>query len=132
MFDKDKILFSLVGLIGDDMPYVISELDQKTQTVNKDSPFTCTTAILANMAHGYWSIEYPDGSTIHNSSTTFTDENITCFFPEGTKFTLVNPISSSGLLFYFPLRKLGGVGGIKSYCCLLKAQPKVLFFVTGE
>ena len=111
MFDKDKILFSLVGLIGDDMPYVISGLDQKAQDIPKNSSFTCTTAILANMAHNYWIIEYPDGYIINNtSSTVFTEENITCFFPEGTKFTFRHPTSILGTLFYFPLRKLGGGG----------------------
>ena len=49
MFDKDIMLFSLVGLTGDDMPYVISELDQKSQTVQKGASFTCDTAIIANM-----------------------------------------------------------------------------------
>lgn len=91
------------------MPYVISELDQKSQTVQNGASFTCNTPIIANMAAKCWSIEYPDGYSItNNSDTVFRDQNITCFFPEGTKFTFSHPFSKSATIFYFPLRKLGG------------------------
>ena len=52
------------------MPYVISELDQKSQTVQKGASFTCDTAIIANMRTKSWSIEYPDGYSITGNSDT--------------------------------------------------------------
>lgn len=98
-----------MSMMGDDMPYVISELDQKEQDIAKGSSFTCDTAIIANMSVKCWSIEYPDGYSITgNSDKIFTDQDITCFFPEGTKFTFSHSSSNGGTLFYFPLRKLGG------------------------
>jgi hypothetical protein len=113
MFDKDIMLFSLVGLIGDDMPYVLSELNQKSQAVRYGSSFTCDTAILTNIDSKSFSIEYPDGYSIPgNSDTVFKEQAITCFFPEGTKFIFSNPNSIEGTLRYFPLRKLGGLESV--------------------
>lgn len=46
-------------------------------------------------------------------------------------FTLEKRGTGRAAFKSFPLIKVEG-GRLKSYCCLLKAQPKVLFFVTGE
>lgn len=98
------------------MPYVLLELNQKSQAVRYGSSFTCDTAILINIDSKSFSIEYPDGYSIPgNSDKEFTDQDITCFFPEGTKFTFSNPNSGAGTLRYFPLRKLGEGVRVSSY-----------------
>lgn len=50
---------------------------------------------------------------------------------KGDVFKVNSNKNGSISLFVIPLTKQEG-GGLKSYYCLLRAQPKVLFFVTGE
>ena len=140
MFDKDKILFSLVGLIGDDDMLFPDWTNAQEILLDPDGwptdNYTVTQDSFLIALYSEESAVSPNGVVINGKNLfrstygTAVYNRYPCFYC--TKGTFLKNTSNTNKAIFkaIPLVKSGG--GLKSYYCLLKAQPKVLFFVTGE